>query len=713
MKKLLILFFLLSTALGAQIVAPQIPLTGTIGAGGPFALLNSGTLSFASDANHTMVNPEWSALNIKVTSTGALTATRSLITPNGRFSFIVENATTGGQSITVIGTSGTGVTIPNGQTASVWNDGTNYVQTGSSNGLSAISANSVLGNTTGGSAVPGSVSLPSCSSSMSALAYALGTGFSCNTLAGMALQSPSSVAITGGTGLFSSLGSTGVVYGLQVVSGASSVPSIFASTSIVYDKDPSGPQFFMSASGGAADYKNSRLACRGSAYGANSSACQFEFLNDALNVENVIWEVSRAGASGVAMYINVPLYSGGNNAGFLVCTANGANCPSGATPALSAITSAVASSTLTNGNNSQVWNWVLTGFGASGLALGETTASTGGGVNILGISTRSGSTAIPLMITQAGVTGSLANSALNIVSSWNTTGSPLAISLNVDITAAGAAAKLLDLSTTTSFVTHEQFNVGVTGNVFMAGALTLNALAGSVGDYLTIGSGGVVSHVSPPGGAVSSVFSRTGAVVAAANDYAFNQISGSITNSQLPTAISIVSLTASGTITQTGSGTNVFTGTIVSGNPGAGARTAINDFAASGQNSSATNTWSITNGDGHVRLDSGLISSDGAGNLSTTGLGATAIYLVATQTTTACSVAGSATFSEPFQGTSYKKVIYSVDGCQGSVTYTYPVAFLKTPAQISLAGGGNTVSTTSITWTSVSALTAIGVLEGW
>jgi hypothetical protein len=85
----------------------------------------------------------------------------------------------------------------------------------------------------------------------------------------------------------------------------------------------------------------------------------------------------------------------------------------------------------------------------------------------------------------------------------------------------------------------------------------------------------------------------------------------------------------------------------------------------------------------------------------------------ATQTTVSCSTAGTATFSEPFTGASYKKVIYSVSGCQGTVSYTFPVAFTTGTVQLSQAGGANTVTNTSITWGSVSALTAIGVIEGW
>jgi hypothetical protein len=125
----LLFALLVPVAASAQILAPQINLSGNIGCQG-FPCVNTGTLVFTSDANHAMTVTETSAFNIKVTSSVSLTATRNLVAPTGRFPFTIENATTGGQSIQIIGASGTGVTIPNGATVAVWNDGTNYVQIG-------------------------------------------------------------------------------------------------------------------------------------------------------------------------------------------------------------------------------------------------------------------------------------------------------------------------------------------------------------------------------------------------------------------------------------------------------------------------------------------------------------------------------------------------------------------------------------------------------
>lgn len=129
------MLFLLTLPMAAQVSRPQIPLTGNIGQGGPsFPLFNSGTIVM-SDANYTMSYPDMSAHILRVTSSVSLTNTRSVISPQVfGFEFVVQNATTGGQPITFIGASGTGVSIPNGSAVLVMYDGTNYVSVGSVSG---------------------------------------------------------------------------------------------------------------------------------------------------------------------------------------------------------------------------------------------------------------------------------------------------------------------------------------------------------------------------------------------------------------------------------------------------------------------------------------------------------------------------------------------------------------------------------------------------
>jgi hypothetical protein len=82
-----------------------------------------------SDANYTMSNYNGvvdEARNQVLIVTGALTATRNLVAPLVEKTYVVQNNTSGGQSIQVIGSSGLGVTIPNGIAAYVYCDGTNF-----------------------------------------------------------------------------------------------------------------------------------------------------------------------------------------------------------------------------------------------------------------------------------------------------------------------------------------------------------------------------------------------------------------------------------------------------------------------------------------------------------------------------------------------------------------------------------------------------------
>jgi hypothetical protein len=94
------------------------------------AIVGRATANFASDANLTLTLTDTPATQIarhlvlNVTSGVSLTATRDLIVPAIEKPYIIQNNTTGGQSIRVI-VAGGSVTVPNGKTAFVYNDGTN------------------------------------------------------------------------------------------------------------------------------------------------------------------------------------------------------------------------------------------------------------------------------------------------------------------------------------------------------------------------------------------------------------------------------------------------------------------------------------------------------------------------------------------------------------------------------------------------------------
>ena len=82
-----------------------------------------------SDANYTLTSFNGisdEARNAVLVVTGTNNAVRDLIPPVVEKLYTVVNNTTGGFAIRVIGSSGTGVNIPNGATSLVYCDGTNF-----------------------------------------------------------------------------------------------------------------------------------------------------------------------------------------------------------------------------------------------------------------------------------------------------------------------------------------------------------------------------------------------------------------------------------------------------------------------------------------------------------------------------------------------------------------------------------------------------------
>jgi len=99
------------------------------------AVIGYGAVDYLSDANLTISITNTNAaqparaLVLNVTSSfGSLTATRELVVPTIEKQYIVQNNTTGGQSITVKTSAGTGITVPNGRKAHLYVNGTNVIQ---------------------------------------------------------------------------------------------------------------------------------------------------------------------------------------------------------------------------------------------------------------------------------------------------------------------------------------------------------------------------------------------------------------------------------------------------------------------------------------------------------------------------------------------------------------------------------------------------------
>lgn len=95
----------------------------------------SGTVSLTSmtNADYTLTNGNGNAANearymaLLVPSSLTLTANRNIIVPSTSKLYVVKNATTGGFSVTVKTSAGTGIEVPNGNTMLLYCDGTNVI----------------------------------------------------------------------------------------------------------------------------------------------------------------------------------------------------------------------------------------------------------------------------------------------------------------------------------------------------------------------------------------------------------------------------------------------------------------------------------------------------------------------------------------------------------------------------------------------------------
>jgi hypothetical protein len=89
------------------------------------------------------------ARNAVLVISGTNSAVRDIIAPLVKKTYLIKNSTTGGYGVRIIGTTGTGVTVPNGVTTLVYCDGTNFYSAlnGTVNDFVVNGNLSVTGNT--------------------------------------------------------------------------------------------------------------------------------------------------------------------------------------------------------------------------------------------------------------------------------------------------------------------------------------------------------------------------------------------------------------------------------------------------------------------------------------------------------------------------------------------------------------------------------------
>lgn len=199
------------------------------------SIIGAGTVAMA-DANQTITIPDGvtsTGRKVYITCTGALSANRNLVVPTANKNYVVTNSTTGGFSIVVKTTAGTGITVGPGLKRYVYADGTNVVE--AINSFGDLSVSGTVALTTPLPVASGGTGV---ALSTGTTAVVLSTS---PTLVTPNLGTPSAAVLTNATGLPVSTGVSGLGTGVATFLATPSSANLAAA---VTDETGSGALVF-------------------------------------------------------------------------------------------------------------------------------------------------------------------------------------------------------------------------------------------------------------------------------------------------------------------------------------------------------------------------------------------------------------------------------------------------------------------------------------